>query len=257
MTAYTILTRMYIIHIISYQSYRLEFSDLLLHYYCILHAWNYIILHTFNSKVNTHAQQGARGIDVIFYYNLSCTHIITSCKGASSMKEFDVIACHPGYVLEGEVCVCNTSHPDITRCDQSNRYIYIRVSWQQHQILYSCFCAFIMVSPVSPTQEGHYALVDESSKELRLMSGTPPSFLHCSRQGGLPGCLFMFDQVDQQCADRRKGEYSGFSTSFSVCVVCVCACVCVCVCVCVCARARARVCVCACVCVCVCVCPCK
>ena len=55
-------------------------------------------------------------------------------------------------------------------------------------------------------QEGLYARVREGGGELSLVSGAPASFLHCSRQGELPGCLFMFDQVDQQCADGRTGE---------------------------------------------------
>ena len=85
-------------------------------------------------------------------------------------------------------------------------------------------------------QEGLYAWVDESDDELRLVTGTPPSFLHCSRQGQLPGCLFMFDQIDQQCADGRTGEQCSSYCSYlsqtyvliiiiknlSVCVYCVC-----------------------------------
>ena len=80
-----------------------------------------------------------------------------------------------------------------------------------------------MISPVSLTQEGLYALVNEGSNELSLVPGTPPSFLSCSRQGGLPGCLFMFDQVDQQCADGRTGERSTFVYMYG----CVCAFACV------------------------------
>ena len=57
-------------------------------------------------------------------------------------------------------------------------------------------------------QDGLYARMSESGGKLSLVSGAPPSFLHCSRQGQLPGCLFMFDQVDQQCADGRTGEQS-------------------------------------------------
>ena len=73
-------------------------------------------------------------------------------------------------------------------------------------------------------QEGRYAWVPEGSNELRLVSGAPPSFLHCSRQGQLPGCLFMFDQVDQQCAEGRTGEVLSLSLTHSV-DVCVSLCV--------------------------------
>ena len=68
-----------------------------------------------------------------FYIQLSffCTHFYFKDVHVSSLQEFDVALCHPGYVLEGEVCVCNDSHPDIYRCDGYFRYIYIRVS-QQH-----------------------------------------------------------------------------------------------------------------------------
>ena len=82
-------------------------------------------------------------------------------------------------------------------------------------------------------QEGLYARVSEDGDELNLVSGAPPSFLHCSHQGELPGCLFMFDEVDQQCADNRTGEQTMYVCVFVyVCVNGVCACVYVCLCVC-------------------------
>ena len=59
------------------------------------------------------------------------THVHLYFKDVSSVQEFAVAVCHPGYVLEGEVCVCNDSHPDIYRCDGSSRYVYIRVGQQQ------------------------------------------------------------------------------------------------------------------------------
>ena len=61
----------------------------------------------------------------------TCTFIYNYFKDVSSVQEFAVAVCHPGYVLEGEVCVCNDSHPDIYRCDGSSRYVYIRVGQQQ------------------------------------------------------------------------------------------------------------------------------
>ena len=142
---------------------------------------------------------------MLFYYSLSCAHTFTSCKDASSTKMFTVAVCHLGYMLKREVCTCNTSHPGISCCDQFNRYVYIGVSWQQQNTLSICIHIW---SDVFSTQEGLYASVNESSNELHLVPGTPPSFLNCSCQGGLPGCLFMFDQVDQQCANGRTGEHS-------------------------------------------------
>ena len=77
-----------------------------------------------------------------------------------------------------------------------------------------------MVSSVCHIQEGRYAWVHEGSDELNLVSGAPPSFLHCSRQGELPGCLFMFDQVDQQCAEGRTGECTSSHISLSLFLTC-------------------------------------
>ena len=69
-------------------------------------------------------------IQAIGYYICGTYYISLACmlyiKDASSMQEFTVAACHPGYMLEGEVCVCS-SHPDIHHCDGSSRYIYVRV----------------------------------------------------------------------------------------------------------------------------------
>ena len=170
---------------------------------------------------------------MLFYHLLSPLYIPTSCKDESSMQVFTVVACHPGYVLEGEYCVCDQSDPDIFRCDGSNRYFYIRVGQQQQPCTLStwvkCHCWNIIYTISKPAynrlnvldcamyakmQEGFYAWVSEleSSKELTHVSGAPPSFLHCSRQGRLPGCLFMFDQmqVDQQCADGRTGKHCSY-----------------------------------------------
>ena len=76
------------------------------------------------------------------------TFSLHTYKDSSSLQEFTVAACHPGYVLEGEYCVCNHSHTDIFRCDESNRYIYIRVCQKQQPLYirmytiyaYICIC---------------------------------------------------------------------------------------------------------------------
>ena len=48
---------------------------------------------------------------------------------------------------------------------------------------------------------------------------TLPSYLKCTPEGRLSGCLYEFDDESLQCTDQRSGELS----------VCVCVCVCVCV----------------------------
>ena len=80
----------------------------------------------------------------MFYHHFCPPHISISCKDASSMQEFTINVCHPGYELDGEYCVCNHGHPDIFRCDGSNRYFYIRVGQQQQPCTLStwvkCHC---------------------------------------------------------------------------------------------------------------------
>ena len=86
---------------------------------------------------------------------------------------------------------------------------YFILSKPAYKRLYVLYCAMY-----AKMQEGLYAWVSEleSGKELTLVSGAPPSFLHCSRQGRLPGCLFRFDQmqVGQQCADGRTGKQCSY-----------------------------------------------
>ena len=38
--------------------------------------------------------------------------------------------CHPGYSLaNSSMCTCITNHENILRCDEMNRYVYLRVSY--------------------------------------------------------------------------------------------------------------------------------
>lgn len=58
---------------------------------------------------------------------------------------FSVNNCHPGYVKKNDVCVCDTSNPDIAHCDNENRYVYLRVS------IFALLSVVIMLSV-----HGHY-----------------------------------------------------------------------------------------------------
>ena len=93
---------------------------------------------------------------VVFHSHHPPLHTFTSYKDSSSLQEFTVAACHPGYVLEGEYCVCNHSHTDTFRCDESNRYIYIRVCQEQQPLyirmyniyVYICICIYVYTTNV-------------------------------------------------------------------------------------------------------------
>lgn len=39
-----------------------------------------------------------------------------------------------------------------------------------------------------------------------FFSTTVPGFLNCTRAGTLPGCLYKFDQPNDQCAPGREGR---------------------------------------------------
>ena len=62
----------------------------------------------------------------------------------------------PWLCVEGEYCVCNHSHTDIFRCDESNRYIYIRVCQKQQPLyiqmyniyVYICICIYVYTTNV-------------------------------------------------------------------------------------------------------------
>jgi hypothetical protein len=103
-------------------------------------------------------------------------------SGDNSHFNFTLQVCHPGYTLVGGRCVCSTNDPFVLRCDDNNRYVYIR--------------------------EGNYAYQLENGS-LTLLSGVPAALLNCKRLGQLPGCLYKFDDPDEQCAPGRKGFFCG------------------------------------------------
>lgn len=50
-------------------------------------------------------------------------------QGSASTLPLEVLGCHPGYILDtAGNCACDTSNSDILRCDDNNRYLYLRVS---------------------------------------------------------------------------------------------------------------------------------
>ena len=52
-------------------------------------------------------------------------------QGSISTLNLTVEGCHPGFSLSPTtgLCVCNSdSNTDILRCDDNNRYLYLRVS---------------------------------------------------------------------------------------------------------------------------------
>ena len=53
-------------------------------------------------------------------------------------------------------------------------------------------------------QEGFYGWRNEDNKLVTNIA--IPTYLKCERDGRLSGCLFRFDNPDEQCTDMRKGE---------------------------------------------------
>ncbi|KAL5515915.1 hypothetical protein EMCRGX_G001160 [Ephydatia muelleri] len=99
--------------------------------------------------------------------------------GLMSNITFSVNNCHPGYVKKNDVCVCDTSNPDIAHCDNENRYVYLREGLL-----------------------GSLSDVDRSLTTARVFQG----YVNCSRLGKLPGCRFDFDQPEGRCQAGRNGS---------------------------------------------------
>ena len=62
---------------------------------------------------------------------------------------------------------------------------------------------------LSAMQEGIWGGVEEDENGVRRLTTAPvrPGYVDCDQQGRLPGCLFEFDNPDDQCRDGRQGEY--------------------------------------------------
>lgn len=99
------------------------------------------------------------------------------------------------------LCQCNSAHFEIVRCDENNRYVYLRVSPE------FCKRLFSVVSPFPLSQSGLWGNVVNSNGDRQLVSTRPPAyFLSCHREGQLPGCLFQWDNVSAQCRTGRHGK---------------------------------------------------
>ncbi len=164
-------------------------------------------------------------------------HVYT-CKNPSTSKDeqypvkLTVDQCHPGYKLDDitQECECQDHLREIVRCDSFNRYFYAKVNPGCHKR----FCMlqlkalmaplFVMVTYcflkstmhvithmrhaellyLIPTpQDGLWVGLGEDN--TAFFSTTIPGFLNCTRAGTLPGCLFKFDDRNEQCASGRKG----------------------------------------------------
>ena len=76
---------------------------------------------------------------------MSCCHyfevgLFLFLQGLPSNLTLTVdLDCHPGFITKtaSGVCTCNTGHNDILRCDDDNRYIYLRVSCYTLSFVYT------------------------------------------------------------------------------------------------------------------------
>ena len=65
---------------------------------------------------------------------------------------------------------------------------------------------FSLPSPswVLSVQEGFYGWRNQDNQLITNIA--LPTYLNCSRDGRLSGCLFRFDKPDRQCTNMRKGK---------------------------------------------------
>jgi predicted outer membrane repeat protein len=90
--------------------------------------------------------------------------------------------CHPGYMKSVDgLCVILPSRTEILRDSSDNRNVYIR--------------------------EGSYMWATESNSVAIHI--TLPSYLKCTPEGRLSGCLYEFDDESLQCTDQRSGIMCG------------------------------------------------
>ena len=67
-----------------------------------------------------------------------------------------ILGCHPGFILDpkSDSCVCDSSNGNILRCDDNNRYLFLRVSNVSHY----CSCTYrtgsIIIPPLVPCKRG-------------------------------------------------------------------------------------------------------
>ncbi|XP_019851702.1 PREDICTED: uncharacterized protein LOC109581757 [Amphimedon queenslandica] len=93
--------------------------------------------------------------------------------------------CHPGYVHANRsrntsLCTCDNSNSDIIRCDEQNRYVYLRSG-----------------------------IWGRGRNGRLLTTRVLPGYIYCDAQGRLPGCRFQFDNETGQCQEGRIGDLCG------------------------------------------------
>jgi hypothetical protein len=120
----------------------------------------------------------------MFTADINLNFSLLRTLGEINSLNLTVDGCHPGYVYNTESgeCKCDTSDSDILRCDDNNRYLYLR--------------------------EGVWGGTEEGQRQL-ITERVQPGYVTCTPQGRLPGCLFEFDKPNSQCRSERKGRLCG------------------------------------------------
>ena len=116
-----------------------------------------------------------------------------------------VTCCSPGHTLMNTTCVRTGSLEGdqlFLRYTHDRRYFFIQVnnmsqfheSWKN--LTLTCY---LFLQPL------FYAHVQNVSGSV-VWASVPVFYQDCSREGGRSGCLFKYDDPDDQCADGRTGE---------------------------------------------------
>ena len=108
-----------------------------------------------------------------------------------------ITCCNPGYTLINNTCRRNHDDDILLRPDSNGTYFYIAVKQTIIAIQYYCR------SPPFPLQSDYYA---NMSNGTLVWASVPVFARKCTRQGELDGCLFKYDNPDEQCANNRKGN---------------------------------------------------
>lgn len=130
-------------------------------------------------------RDGMEQVPQNFSTNFTLNFSLLRTLGSISTLGLQVNGCHPGFVLENGACVCDTGNTNILRCDDNNRYLYLR--------------------------EGIWGGVENGTDGTRrlITARVQPGYVTCRPQGRLPGCLFEFDDVTAQCREGREGPLCG------------------------------------------------
>lgn len=75
---------------------------------------------------------------------LALTLLLRCSQGTVEPLQLSVSGCHPGYTYntESNRCECsNEENLNILRCDDNNRYLFLRVSGMKQKKNNSCLCS--------------------------------------------------------------------------------------------------------------------